>query len=333
MLKFLNILALFLLGVVIAGFSIWGSFALLYQGSDSEPLNITIVCAFTLISFLTLGSLFSIEWRLKALSLYVITFTSLLLWYSTILPSNNRMWQKDVAVLPYATQEGNLISMHNIRNATYRSELDYDISYYDKTFDVQKLIGVDIVAVYWMGPSVAHIFLSFEFVGDEHLAISIETRKEMGEIYTTLEGFFRQYELYYVVADERDVIALRTNYRKDPVEDVYIYPATGTQEEAQELFLAYIEKINSLKKTPEFYNTLTTNCTTSIWKSTHKFLEDLSFSWKILVSGYLPEYLYENKRLNTQDKSFIELEKSVHINERANRIESLENFSQKIREK
>lgn len=333
MYRVIKSLILGLLGVVLTLFSTWGTLALFYQLPYAEFFNKVLILIFLLSSFLLLVSLFYRKYFLRALSFYGIVLSAFFLWYSTIKPSNDRAWQKDVVLLPYAVQNENLLTLFNIRNFTYRSEMDYDVHYYDKTFDLDKLSGVDVVAVYWMGPSVAHVFLSFEFDEEEHLAISIETRKEEGEVYSTLEGFFRKYELYYVVADERDVIALRTNYRKNPIEDVYIYPTSGTQEEAQELFLAYIEKINSLNDTPEFYNTLTTNCTTSIWKSTHSYLKDLSFSWKILVSGYVPEYLYDNNRLSTEGKSFEELKDAVHINERANRIETLENFSQRIREK
>ena len=138
-------------------------------------------------------------------------------------PSNERDWEADVAKLAYAEIEGDNVTVRNIRNFAYRSETDYTPAWYDKRFDLSTLEGVDLVAVYWMGPAIAHTFVSFAFAGGEHLAISIETRKEKGEGYSTLKGFFRQYELFYVAADERDVIRLRTNYRRDPPEDVYVY--------------------------------------------------------------------------------------------------------------
>ena len=169
-------------------------------------------------------------------------FAVLLVWYFGIEPSNERDWQTDVAVLPYATIEGDMVTVHNIRNFDYRSETDYTPAYYDKRFDLRKLEGVDLVAVYWMGPAIAHTFVSFAFAGGDHLAISIETRKEKGEGYSTLKGFFRQYELYYVVADERDVIRLRTNYRHDPPEDVYVYRVQGPIENGRRLFMEYIKQ-------------------------------------------------------------------------------------------
>jgi len=182
-----------------------------------------------------------------------------------------------------------------------------------------------------MGPAIKHVFVSFAFAGDEHLAVSIETRKEKGEDYSTLKGFFRQYELYYVVADERDVIGLRTNYRHDPIEDVYVYPTSGTLEDARRLFLAYTEKINALQNSPEFYNTLTTNCTTTIWLNAQVNIDRIPMSWKILASGYVPEYLYENGRLHAEELSFPELRERVHVNERAHEAGMAEDFSYRIR--
>ena len=155
-----------------------------------------------------------------------------------------------MAVLPYATIEGDVVTVHNIRNFDYRSETDYTPAWYDKRFDVRDLVGVDLVAVYWMGPAIAHTFLSFEFAGGEHLAISIETRKEQGEGYSTLKGFFRQYELFYVVADERDVIRLRTNYRHDPPEDTYVYRVQAPIENLRRLFLEYMRQVNLLTTQP-----------------------------------------------------------------------------------
>jgi len=250
----------------------------------------------------------------------------------SIEPSNERNWQTDVAVLPHATIEGDLVTLHNIRNFEYRSETDYTPAYYDKRFDLSKLEGVDLVASYWMGPSIAHVFLSFAFVGGDHLAVSIETRKEKGEGYSTIKGFFRQYELYYVVADERDVIGLRSNYRRNPPEDVYLYRLHAPLENGRRLFLEYMHNINALKDNPEFYNSLTTNCTTSIWMSSRVNPEHLPFSWKILASGYVPEYLYEYGRLEDRGQSFTETQRRALINTRANVVDHTMDFSARIRE-
>lgn len=248
-----------------------------------------------------------------------------------IRPSNDRHWQPDVAVLSYAEINGDLITVHNIRNFDYRSETDFTPAYYDKTFDLSKLESVDLAAVYWAGPRIAHTMLSFGFGVNDYLAISIETRKEVGESYSTFKGFFGQYELYYVVADERDVIRLRTNYRKDPPEEVYLYRLRAPIENGRRLFLEYMHRINALKEQPEFYNTLTTNCTTTIWLNSKVNPDHLPFSWKLLLSGYVPEYLYEHERLDTS-LPFPELQKRSLINSRARAADNSPDFSRLIRE-
>src|SRR5690606_29568983 len=125
-------------------------------------------------------------------------FAAVIVWWNGIAPSNDRQWRAEEAVLPSAAIDGDLVTVRNIRNFDYRSETDFTPAYYDKTFDMRKLASVDVVSVYWMGPAIAHIFLSFGFEGGDHLAISIEARKEQGEGYSTIKGFFKQYELYYV---------------------------------------------------------------------------------------------------------------------------------------
>jgi len=331
MVKVVKVTGLLFLGLLMIMVGIWGTLAIVYAESYNAIFRYGFAAVFGVSSLSSVILLASPRLRWRGFSAYTFVFILFLVWYTTITPSNDRTWQEDVALLPYATQQDNLITVHNIRNFQYRTELDYTPAYYDKTFDLDKLEGVDVISVYWMGPAVAHVFLSFSFAGDEHLAVSIETRKEKGESYSTIKGFFRQYELYYVVADERDVIGLRTNYRFEPVEDVYVYPMSGTIEDARQLFLTYIEKINGLKETPEFYNTLTTNCTTTIWLNAQVNINSIPMSWKILVSGYVPEYLYENGRLHTGGLTFPQLRESVHVNERALEAGIVDDFSERIR--
>ncbi|MDP2784452.1 MAG: DUF4105 domain-containing protein [Sulfurimicrobium sp.] len=326
------IFGLLLLGLLTAMAGGWGTLALTYSGPHNDAVRYSLAAVFAVASLAALLALFFRRWRWRAFAAYLTLFVALLAWYFGLEPSNERDWQTDVAVLPYATIEGDLVTVHNIRNFDYRSETDYTPAYYDKRFDLRKLEGVDVVAVYWMGPAIAHVFLSFAFVGGDHLAISIETRKEKGEGYSTLKGFFRQYELYYVVADERDVIRLRTNYRRDPTEDVYVYRASGPIENSRRLLLEYMNRINGLKASPEFYNSLTTNCTTNIWLNSRVNPEHLPFSWKILASGYVPEFMYEHGRLAPGGLPFSELQQRVHINARAQAADTAADFSRRIRE-
>jgi hypothetical protein len=319
-----------LLGLLVAATGAWAALAVLFSAPLPDAVRAALAAAVALAAIAALIGLGVRRWRWRALGVHLALFVAVLVWWRGIEPSNARDWQPDVAVLPRATIDGDIVTLHDIRNFHYRSETDYTPAYYDKRFDLRKLEGVDLVAVYWMGPAIAHNFVSFSFAGGEHLAISIETRKEKGEGYSTLRGFFRQYELYYVVADERDVIGLRANHRHDPPEDVYVYPLRGSVESARAFFVEYLKKINALNTEPEFYNTLTTNCTTDIWVHSMVNPGHLPFSWKILASGYVPEYLYEAGRLDTR-VPFDELQRRGHVNARAQAAGDAADFSRRIR--
>jgi hypothetical protein len=330
--RLFNAVGYLLITLFLTLFAGWAGLALLIVQPLTGGASTALVVGVGVLTLAALCSLFIGRWRLPILSVYLLMVASSLFWWFSLEPSNTRDWQEDVAVLPFATLDGELVTVHNIRNFTYRSEYDYTPGYYDKTFDLNQLQGIDLVSVYWMGPAIAHVFLSFDFSDGQHLAISIETRKEKGEGYSTIKGFFRQYELHYVVADERDVIGLRTNYRKDPPEDVYVYRVSGTREQARNLFLEYMSRINELKATPEFYNSLTTNCTTTIWTSSRVNEQHLPFDWKILASGYVPQYLFENGRLATAGESFATLQKKALINDKAHAAGITEDFSTIIRQ-
>jgi hypothetical protein len=317
--------------MLLLGMAGWGVLALYYFDHKSLALRTGLAIAFALASLVALVAFALPRWRWRAFAIYLALFAVVLFSWSVIEPSNDRDWQPEVAVLSYAKIDGDLVTVQNIRNFDYRTETDFTPAYYDKTFDLRKLEGVDVVASYWMGPAIAHVFLSFAFAGGDHLAISIEARKMKGEGYSTLKGFFRQYELYYVVADERDVIRLRTNYRRDPPEDVYVYRTHGPIENGRRLFLEYMDKLNALKASPEFYNSLTTNCTTNIWTNTRVNPQHLPFNWKVLVSGHVPEYLYEHGRLETGGLPFPELQRRAQINARAQPENDAADFSRQIR--
>jgi len=181
-----------------------------------------------------------------------------------------------------------------------------------------------------MGPAIAHVFVSFGFGGSDYVAMSAETRTERGEGYSWIKGFFKQYELIYVVGDERDLIGLRTTYRTDPPEDVYLYRVRAPIESLRRFFMDYIRQINALAERPAFYNTLTTNCTTNLLLHTRVNPGHLRYSWKVLLSGYFPEYAYEESRLDT-GLPFDELRKRSRINAVAEAADAAPDFSQRIR--
>lgn len=320
-----------LLVLALIGTTAWAVLAIYFGDSSSSIVRTFASVVFGLFGLVTVFGLGFARWRKRLLAAYSSLFFMVLIWWCfSIKPSNERQWQPDLAKLPYATVVDDMVTVHNIRNFDYRSEFDFVPAYYTKTYNLKELVGIDLFAVYWMGPAIAHTIMSFNFGEKDHLAVSIEARKELNEGYSTIKGFFRQYELTYIVADERDVIRLRTNYRKNPPEDVYLYRIHARKENIRRLFLEYLWKINKLHEKPVFYNTLLDNCTTAIWVNTRVYPGHLPFSWKILLSGYVPEYLYESKSLNNQ-LTFEELQRLAYINPVAHAADQSPDFSQRIR--
>lgn len=242
--------------------------------------------------------------------------------------SNDRDWQPDVATLPRADIRGDRVLVHHVRNADYRTETDYTVRLEDRELDLTRLRSLDLFLIYWGSPLIAHTIMSWGFEGDQYLAISIETRKEQGEAYSAFRGFFRQYELIYVVADERDVVRLRTNYRG---EDVYVYRLDAPPVYAGGLLRRYLEAVNRLRERPQWYNALTHNCTTTIHTLAGPYERRSWWSWKLLLNGYLDELAYE---IGALDRSlpFPVLKGRSHINARAKAAGDDPRFSVRIRE-
>jgi hypothetical protein len=326
--RFANVLTIFLVSATIGSMTLWASLVIYYSIPLGPFLRGIAASLFTLGTLLIF--LFSPVRRRNALPLFLVVFLLIVVWWVTIPASNDRDWQDDVSVLPYATVQNNLVTVHNIRNLTYRTETDFDAHYYNRTFNLNTLDSVDLICVYWMGNSIAHIMMSFSFNDREFVTFSIETRKEKGEDYSAIKGFFKQYELIYIVGDERDLIRVRTDYR-NPQEDVYLYRTRVDRKRAQKLFIEYIRQINMMKDKPVWYNTLTTNCTTNIVRHIRTFSNNIRYNWKILLSGYAPLYAYEMGILDTR-VPFKDLEKLSYINPKAHLIGNDPEFSRKIRE-
>jgi hypothetical protein len=288
-----------------------------------------LALGFAVAGLVALAALARPRWRWRGAIAFAGALAVVAGFWTTIRPSNERPWQPEVAVLADAAVDGERVTIRNVRNFDYRTETDFTPRYEDRTFDLRRLDRVDLVAVYWMGPAIAHLFLTFGF-GDDHVAISIEARKERGEGYSSLGGFFRQYELVYVVADERDVIRLRTNYRKDPPEDVYLFRLRAPAEHGRRVFLDYMRAIHALHQRPRFYNTLTTNCTNVILVHAQVNPGHLPFSWRLLLSGYAPAYIWEAGRLDGS-LPFEELKARSRVNAVAQAADQAPDFSRRIR--
>ena len=301
----------------------WGAAALWFDGPASHALAGMLAAAFAAASL----ALLVVPRRfLRGLLLFAALFAVVLLWWLSIEPSNERNWMADVAQLPYGQVEGDRLVLHNVRDCLYVTETDYTARWDTRTYDLSAIDGLDLFLCYWGPRAIAHTIMSWDFADGQHLAISIETRKEVGEEYSAVRGFFRQYELYYVVADERDVIRLRTDFRG---EDVYLYRLRTPPDRARKLLLQYVERINGLVTQPVWYNALTHNCTTVIFDNVRPIVGSVPFDWRILANGYIDEMLYEQGVINTS-LPFETLRERSYIDENARRAD-LGAFSAMIR--
>ena len=246
--------------------------------------------------------------------------------------SNSRDWKLDQVILPYAEVNGDIVTLHNVRNFTYKTTDDYTPAYYDKKFDLSKIKKIWYVVEPFSGiPGSAHTFLSFEFEDDNFVSVSVEIRKEKGESYHPIKGLFNKYEIMYVVADEKDAIKLRSNYRKDLV---YLYPMIGTYETNKNIFLDMISRVNELKDKPEFYNTITNTCTTNIVEHINK-INPGSISWLnrgIMFPAESDRLAFELGLISTDITNFDFVREKYFINKKAEAFADSPDFSRKIRE-
>jgi hypothetical protein len=303
---------------------LWAA-ALWIDGPESRALAGALALGLVLIA--GLAAVLVRPWRRAALGV-ALAFAVVLAWWLTLPPSNDRDWQPDVARLPTATLDGSQLTFRNVRDFAYDSETAFTERWETRTYDLDTLVGFDMFISFW-GPTLyGHTIASWEFADGRHLAVSIETRKEEGEAYSALLGFFRQYELYYVVGDERDLIGLRTNHRG---EQVQLYRIGGSKGKGRELLLDYLREINALSERPRWYNALTHNCTTTIWHHTRAVNAGPSLDWRLMANGFLVDLGYERGTVNT-DIPLEALKGESDITARARSAGDGDDFSKVIRE-
>jgi hypothetical protein len=314
-----------LFGLSAVGFLAWGALALHFAGPGRGGLADVLALAWAIVG---LAILLLVRPFGPRLAMFAAAVVVLLAWWSTIRPSNGRTWLADVARLPRGALSGDRLTIENVRNFDYRSETDFTERWETRTYDLSRLDRMDLFMSYWGSPKIAHTIVSWAFQDGEHLAASIETRKEVGESYDTLAGFFRQYELYYVVGDERDVIRLRTNYRG---EHVYLYPLRTPRDRVRRMLLDYVKSMNELVTEPQFYNAGTDNCTTNIRMHAQQIGATAPWDYRILLNGYMDEALYERGVIDTS-RPFPEVRAGSLIDARARAADQDPAFSRRIRD-
>jgi hypothetical protein len=319
--------ALVLLAIASFLTAAWGSLAIWYRCGAGEPLRGLLAGAVALFALVAAASI-ATRPRWFVVGLYFASVGLLLAWWTTITPAKDRDWAPDVARNVTATSDGDRLVITNLRNFNWRSETDFDQIWEQRTYSLSHVANVDLIMSYWMGEAIAHTIVSFGFDDGPRIAFSIETRKERGESFSSVAGFFKQYELTIIAADERDVVRLRSNIRG---EDVRIYRLRMTPGKAQILLREYLEEANDLAHTPRFYNTLTSNCTTLVFDLTRAVHPGLPFDPRVILSGYLPDYAYALGATDTS-MSFTKLRELSRIHDRAVQADDDPDFSTRIRE-
>ena len=318
-------LALLTIAIVFAGgwcaFAVWFRFD---SGESVRDLLAGMIVFFAVATLVCLGT----PMRWLAFATYSALFAIVLLWWRTITPTNDRNWTPDVANSVTATISDDRLLVSNVRNFNWRSDTDFDERWEQRTYNLSRVSNVDLILSYWTGEAIAHLIVSFGFDDGTRLAFSIETRKERGEAYSAIAGFFKQYQLAIVAADERDVVRVRSNVRG---EDVRIYRLRMPPEYAQRLLRAYVEDVDDLAHKPRWYNTATGNCTTLVFGMVSAIRPGLPLDYRILLSGYLPDYAYDVGATDTSIP-FEKLRQLSRIRDNAIRADADPNFSTMIRE-
>jgi len=315
------------LTIVILLIGMWCSLVSWYRCGADEPLRRILTgmaAAFTLVAVACLAT----RKRWIVVGLYFASFGLLLAWWTTITPTNDRDWAPDVVRVVTATIDSDRVVVSNVRNFNWRSDTDFDPVWEQRTYRLSDVTDIDLIMSYWMGEAIAHTITIFGFADGAQLAFSIEIRKETRESFSPIAGFFKQYELAIVAADERDVVRVRCNVRG---EDVRIYRLRMTPSAAQRLFREYLEEANDLARKPRFYNTLTSNCTTLVFEMVRTIHPGLPFDARIILSGYLPNYAYDVGSTDTS-MPFEKLRALSRIHDKAVQADADPDFSAKIRE-
>jgi hypothetical protein len=320
----LSFIALMMLITFCSG--VWGALALWYQLPGSTFTR-TIGSALWAIGVIALIAIAIHRRSWLPLAAYAVIYAVLLLWWASIAPSNNRIWANDASHLLTGKVDGNQVTLSNVRDFTWRTDDDYDARWETRQYDLDHLVSADAVLSYWGSAAIAHAMISFGFDDGSHVVFSVETRKQRGQQYSAIGGFFKEYERFLVAADERDIIRVRTNVRG---EDDYLYPLRMDKPAMRGLFLSYVQAANQLTVTPAFYNTITSNCTTIVYRMARQIDPGLPRDFRLLLTGYLPEYLYKVGALD-QSVSVDELRQRGRITERALNSQPGDDFSRVIR--
>jgi hypothetical protein len=308
------------------GVSAWTTLAIYYSNLPWPGLRLGLAAAFAAFAIWAF-------WLSRRRRMPVVAFVLVLgvfAWFLTITPSHDRNWRPEVAVMPRAFIAGDHVRLTGVRNFDYRSVDDFTVHYEDREIDLSHVIGLDFFVSYWSEGLMAHTFVSFIFDNTWPLSISIEARPEVGRSFEPIASMFKQFELIYVVGEERDIVGVRAIHRR---EAVYLYRLNTSPDNARRLLMVYLARINELADRPEFYNLLTNSCTINIIRYANAAGRKGRFDIRHLFNGLIDSYLYHSGRVDTT-LPFDELRRRSLINEAAQAAGGAPEpeFSRRIRE-
>ena len=285
----------------------WAGLAIYYSNLTWSGLRVGFAVAFAVFAVWALWLSRQRGLRVAALLL----FLGVAAWWIAIAPSHNRNWRPEVAVMPRAFIDGDRVRFTGVRNFDYRTRNDFKVRYEEREVELSHLVALDFYLSYFMEGPVGHTFVSFVFDNVPPLSISIETRPEVGEGFAPVASMFKQFELIYVVGEERDLVGVRANHRNEPI---YLYRLNTSPEDARRLLLVYLQRINELAERPEFYHLLTNSCTINIVRYANAAGRQGRIDFRHILNGFADAYLYRSGRIDTT-LPFDELRRRSLINE------------------
>jgi hypothetical protein len=302
---------------------LWGALAIYYSNLPWTEVRLALAVAFAAFAIWA----FFLSPRRHISAVAILLFAGIVGWWMTIHPSHDREWRPEVAVMPRAFIEGDRVRITGVRNFDYRGRDDFTVRYEEREVQLSHLTGLDFYVSYWSEGLVGHTFLSFIFDNAPPLSISIETRPEVGEGFAPIASLFKQFELIYVVGDERDLVGVRTNHR---MESVFLYRLNTRPDDARRLLMVYLARINELADRPEFYHLLSNSCTINIVRYANAAGRAGRFNIRHLLNGLVDGYLYYSGRVDTT-LPFDELRRRSRINDAAQAADGAPDFSERIR--
>ncbi|MBN6149966.1 DUF4105 domain-containing protein [Xanthomonas sp. AmX2] len=313
------------LAIVVA--SVWGGLFLAYLPHTGALVRYAAAISWVAMGGAALWGLrHARDYRVLPL-IFAVGCAGLVYGWARLLPEQDRNWADDVAMTLQPQVDGSVVTLHNVRNFAWRSDSDYTPRWETRRYDLDRLVSADLALSYWMGPAIAHTLVSFGFDDGQRVVFSLEIRKERGESFSALAGFFRNFEQVMVAADERDILAVRSNVRG---EDVYLYRLNIPPAQLRSLFLGYVAQARQLQRKPAFYNTATSNCTTIVFELVRKIDPQLPLDYRLLLSGYLPSYVHAQRGF-VPGYALATLRARGRITERARAGGDGEDFSRRIR--